>query len=127
VRRLRDERGSAVAEFAMVSGLLVLLVLAVVQFTVAVLVRNTLHDAAAQGARVAALADASLGDGAERTAQLIGAALGPGYARQVSARYTTEGGIRVVAVTVRSPLPVIGLVGFTGALEVTGHAALAAG
>lgn len=124
---LRDERGSAVAEFAMVSGLLVMLLLAVVQFTVMLLVRNTLQDAAAQGARVAAFTDSSPADGVARTVQLISASLGPRYSQHVSARYAVEDGARVVAVRVESPLPVIGLIGFTDSLEVTGHAALAAG
>lgn len=127
MRALRAERGSAVAEFAMVAGLLVLLLLAVVQFAVVLLVRNTLQDAAAQGARVAAFADGSLDDGAQRTTQLISAALGPGYCDHVRARYATEGGVRVVAITVLSPIPVVGLVGFGDALEVTGHAAVSAG
>jgi len=127
MRALREERGSAVAEFVMVSGLLVLLLLAVVQFAVVLLVRNTMQDAAAQGARVAAFADGSLADGARRTTELVGAALGPRYADHVSARYATQSGARVVAISVESPMPVIGLIGIASALEVTGHAALAAG
>lgn len=111
----------------MVSGLLVLLLLAVVQFAVALFVRNTLQDAAAEGARVAAFADATLDDGTQRATELIGAALGPRYCQHVSARYATQSGVRVVAITVESQLPVIGLVGFRDGLEVTGHAALAAG
>jgi len=123
---MRDERGSAPAEFAMVGGLLVILLLAVVQFTVVLLVRGTLQDAAAQGARVAAFADGSLGDGVNRTRQLIRTSLGPGYAQQISAGYSTVAGVRVVEIRVESPLPVIGLIGFTGTLGVTGHAAIAA-
>jgi Flp pilus assembly pilin Flp len=127
VNRLRDERGSAVAEFAMVSALLVLLLLAVVQFTLVLLVRNTVQDAAAQGARVAAFADGTLGDGAARTRQLLGASLGDRYAEHVRAAYTLDHGIRVVEVRVDSPLPVVGLIGFSRSLEVTGHAAVDAG
>lgn len=126
-RALRDEDGSAVAEFAMVSGVLVLLFLAVVQFTMVLLVRNTLQDAAAQGARVAAFADASPADGTRRTTELITASLGPRYAGRVRARYTRDDGVRVVEITVTSTLPVIGLLGFGGAIEVRGHAAVAAG
>ena len=126
-RLLRDERGSAPAEFAMVGGLLVILLLAVVQFTVVLLVRNTLQDAAAQGARVAAFADSTLGDGAARTRQLLTASIGPRYAEHVSARYALSHGIRVVEVRVEAPLPVIGLIGFSSSLGVTGHAAVAGG
>ncbi|MCL2516416.1 MAG: pilus assembly protein [Microbacteriaceae bacterium] len=127
MKRLRDERGSAPAEFAMVGGLLVIVLLAVIQFTVVLLVRNTAQDAAAQGARIAAFADSSLGDGAARTRQLLAASVGARYAEHVSARYTLERGIRVVEVRVETPLPVIGLIGFRDALEVTGHAAVASG
>jgi len=123
----QDQRGSAAAEFAMVAALLVVLLLALVQFTIVLLVRNTVQDAAAQGARVAAFADASLDEGVARTTGLIAASLGPRYADQVRARYALLDGVRVVEVRVATPLPVIGLIGFSRALEVTGHAALVAG
>ena len=127
MRRLADERGSAPAEFAMVGGLLVILLLAVVQFTLVLLVRNTVQDAAAQGARVAAFADGTLGDGETRTRQLLTTSLGARYASRVSASYELDDGIRVVEVRVDSPLPVIGLIGFSRSLEVKGHAAIDAG
>jgi len=127
VRLRHDERGSAPAEFAMVGGLLTLLLLAVVQFTLVLLVRNTVQDAAAQGARVAAFADGTLADGEGRTRELLTAALGTRYARHVSARYALADGIRVVEVSVDSPLPVVGLIGFDRSLGVTGHAAVDAG
>jgi hypothetical protein len=127
VRRLHDERGSAPAEFAMVGGLLTILLLAVVQFTLVLLVRNTVQDAAAQGARVAAFADGTLADGVARTRQLLTTSLGGRYADHVRASYTLDDGIRVVEVRVDSPLPLIGLVGFSQGLEVSGHAAVDAG
>ncbi|GAA4157856.1 hypothetical protein GCM10022286_09860 [Gryllotalpicola daejeonensis] len=127
MRLLRDERGSAPAEFAMVGGLLTILLLAVVQFTLVLLVRNTVQDAAAQGARVAAFADGTLSDGEARTEQLLGTSLGTRYADHVSARYALDDGIRVVEVRVESPLPVVGLIGVSRSLEVTGHAAVDAG
>ncbi|AYG05214.1 pilus assembly protein [Gryllotalpicola protaetiae] len=111
----------------MVGGLLVVLLLAVVQFTLVLLVRNTVQDAAAQGARVAAFADGTLGDGEARTRQLLTASLGARYASSVRASYALDDDIRVVEVRVDSPLPVIGLIGFSRSLEVTGHAALDAG
>ena len=56
--RLADERGSAVAEFTMVAGLLVALVLSVMQLALALHVRATVADAAAEGARHASLVGA---------------------------------------------------------------------
>lgn len=122
--RWRDEEGSAPAEFAMVSVLLVVLVLGVVQVALAVFVRNTAIDAASEGARQAALADGGLDAGAERTRTLVASTLGPGYAGDVRASYGSWRGHRVAVVTVRAPLPVIGMLGPTGAMEVQGHAAV---
>jgi Flp pilus assembly protein TadG len=122
MRAWRDERGSAPAEFVMVSALLTVLTLAVIQLGLALLVRNTLIDAAAEGAHVAALADNTLADGRERTSELIGTAIGDDYAGEVSARYGTYRGMPAVTVTVHAPLPLIGLFGPERGVEVTGHA-----
>lgn len=121
--RLRDDRGSAPAEFVMVGALLVALALGVIQFALALYVRNTVQDAAAEGARYAALADRTPADGAERTRELITAALGEGYTRDVTAGYARFAGAPATVVTVRSPLPLVGLFGLPDALEVSGHAA----
>jgi hypothetical protein len=83
--------------------------------------------AAQQGARVAAFADGTPQQGVDRTRVLITASIGSQYARNVTARYTVEHGIRVIEVRVTAPLPLIGLVGVSNALEVRGHAAPAAG
>ena len=118
------ERGSAPAEFALVSGLLAVLTLSVLQLGLALHVRNTALDAAAEGARIAALADTGLGEGEQRTRDLLSTALSPGYARQVSAAYGEVSGTRTIEVTVVVPLPVLGLVGIERGLEVRGHAAV---
>jgi Flp pilus assembly protein TadG len=118
------ERGSAPAEFALVSGLLAVLTLSVLQLGLALHVRNTALDAAAEGARVAALADGVLGEGEQRTRDLLRTALSPGYARQVTAGYRDVSGTSTVEVTVVVPLPLLGLVGIEHGLEVRGHAAV---
>lgn len=104
--------------------LLTALALAVVQLALALHVRNTVLDAAAEGARYAALAGADQADGVERTRDLISAAISADYARDVTADRTSVGGVPVVAVTVRATMPVIGLLGIDHGLEVTGHAAV---
>ncbi len=121
--RLRDDSGSAVAEFIMVSALLTLLTLAVLQLGLALLVRNTLVDAAAEGAGFGALADNSPGDGVERTIELITTALGEQYAHDVTASTGSYLGQPALIVTVTAPLPLVGLLG-PASLEVTGHAAV---
>jgi len=118
-----DERGSAPAEFVMVAALLTVLTLSVLQLGLALHVRNTVLDAAAEGARYGALADNTLADGASRTRDLITAAIGAGYAQDVTASAGSYLRHPAVSVTVRTPLPLIGLVGIDGGLEVTGHAA----
>ena len=123
-RGLRGEEGTAPAEFVMVGALLTVLTLTVIQLGLALLVRNTVLDAAAEGARYAALADNGLSDGVARTQDLIRTALGAGYATHVSAAYGTYLGANAAVVTVRTPLPLIGLVGIDGGLEVVGHAAV---
>lgn len=117
------ETGSAAAEFVMVAALLTVLTLGVLQLGVALLVRNTVLDAAAEGARYGALADNAPADGAVRTRQLIGTAIGADYAHDVSATTGEWEGRPAVTVTVRTTLPVIGLLGVGGGLEVAGHAA----
>lgn len=116
------EAGSAVAEFVLVSGLVLALLLGVVQVTLAVHVRALAVDAAAEGARVAARADRDLADGADRTRLLLRAALSEPYAQDVSARRTVVDGLPVVRVEVTAPLPVVGLLGPSGTLTVRGHA-----
>jgi Flp pilus assembly protein TadG len=123
-RRLRDDTGSAAAEFVMVGALLTILTLSVIQLGLALHIRNTVTDAAAEGARFGALADNTLADGIERTRDLITTALGPSYAQDVTAGYGSYLGHPAAIVTVRAPLPLIGLVGIDRGLEVEGHAAV---
>lgn len=123
VHRWGEETGSTPAEFVMVGALLTALTLAVLQLGLALLVRNTVIDAAAEGARFGALADNTPSDGAARTADLISTALGESYAGDVSATTGSYLGQPALIVTVRAPLPLVGLLG-PSALEVSGHAAV---
>ena len=108
----------------MVGALLTVLTLSVMQLGLALHIRNTVTDAAAEGARFGALADNTLADGIARTRDLITTALGPGYAQNVTASYGSYLGHPASIVTVRTPLPLIGLVGIEDGLEVDGHAAV---
>ena len=118
------QRGSAVVDFVLVGGLLTLFFLAIVQLTLVLHVRNTLIDAAASGARYGTLADRGSADARDRTAELIGVALNRDFATDVTTSEATYQGIRTLEVTVRAPLPVIGLIGPRSVLEVKGHAAI---
>jgi Flp pilus assembly protein TadG len=121
---LRREDGSAVVEFVLVGAMLTVLTLSVIQLGLALLIRNTVLDAAAEGARYAALAGNGLPDGVNRTRELIVAALGADYANDIRASYSDFLGHPATTITVYAPLPLIGLVGPDGGLAVTGHAAV---
>lgn len=106
----------------MVSAMLLMLTLTVLQIGLALHVRSTLLDAAGEGARHAGLFGAGLEFGEDRAAALIAASLGIGYAQDIDATTTEREGAPLVAVTVRAPLPLLGLIGLPETLEVTGHA-----
>lgn len=120
--RRRADTGAAVADFVLVSVLVLVLFLAVVQLGLALFTRNLLVSCASEGARYGARADAVPGQGAARTRELVSSSLSPRYARRVTASETVVGGVRVVEVRVVAPLPVVGLVGPGGSLDVTGRA-----
>ncbi|MBM6546890.1 pilus assembly protein [Janibacter sp. YIM B02568] len=123
--RLREEKGAAVVDFALTSGLLALLFAAVLQLGAALHIRNTLVSCASEGARHAARVGSSPEQGVARTEDLIRRAVSDGYADDVSASVEqTPDGVEVVVVRVRAPLPVLGPLGPDGALDVTGRAFL---
>lgn len=122
-RALRDDTGSAPVEFVLVGLLLTFLALAVLQLAFALHIRNTVLDAAAEGARFGALADHEPSDAVGRTAELIATAIGPDYAHDIRASVGSWMGAPAVTVSVRTTLPLIGLLGPDRALEVEGRAA----
>lgn len=117
-----DDDGSAPVEFVLVGALLTLLTLGVLQLGLGVYVRNVVHDAAVEGAYQAALADESLADGEARTRELITRAVGAAYATDVEASMSSLGGQPTVQMTVRTAMPVVGLLGAPGAWEVSADA-----
>jgi len=119
---MRDERGSAVVEFTLVSIVLVGLFLAVLQIGLVLHVRNTLVACAAEGARYAANADRGLDDGEARTAALIAESLSADSIGDVSSRYITTAGVQLVEVRVTTTLPLFGWLGVDRGLTVSGHA-----
>lgn len=114
--------GAAVVESTLVIVLLVVLLLALLQVGFVLHLRNTLVACAADGARYAANADRSPADGAARTREMVIGALGTQYAANVTAGNEILGGVNTVVVEIRAEMPVIGPLGFEGALVVRGHA-----
>lgn len=119
---LDRDRGSAAVEFVLVGALTTIVFAGVLQLALALHVRTTLIDCAAEGAHQAALVGNTLPDGVARTEDLITTALAPDFARDVTARRLVVDGVPVVEVTVTAPLPVAGLLGPGGRLSVTGRA-----
>lgn len=122
--RSTGDRGSAVAEYVLVAGIVAMMFAGTLQLALALHVRNTLVDAAAAGARYGTLADRSPQDGAERTREIITGHLGPRYAQDVSAARATVGQTATLQVEVVSPLPVVAMFGPPGGMRVRGHAVL---
>lgn len=118
------ERGAAVVDFVLIGALLTVIFVAILQLTLVLHVRNTLIDAASSGARYGTLADRQPADAVERARELIEGSLSAAYGSDVSVGESTVGGVRTLEVVIRAPLPVIGLIGPAGTLEVRGHAAL---
>ncbi|WP_194422019.1 TadE/TadG family type IV pilus assembly protein [Microbacterium abyssi] len=117
-----DDRGSSPVDFVLVGALLTTLTLAVLQLGFAVYVRNVVHDAAVEGAHYAALADTTLEDGADRTRLAISRAVGDAFADDVAVTQSDRLGHPTAVVTVRTTLPIIGLLGIPYALEVDADA-----
>jgi Flp pilus assembly protein TadG len=115
------ERGSAAVDFVLVGALVTVLVAGVLQLALGLHVRATLIDCAAEGARFGALLSSSPEQGAQRARELIAGALSPAYARDVEPALTSVGGVPVLEVRVRAPLPVLGLLGPSGFIDVAGR------
>lgn len=119
----RSDEGSAVVEFVFVGILLTALTLGVLQLGLALHVRNTLQDAASEGARWASLVGSSPQEGVNRTRELITTAVGDRYATDISVSTSQWQGAPAVVMTVTAPIPMIGLWGPDASMEVSGHAA----
>ena len=117
-----DDEGSSPVEFVLVGTLLTLLTLGVLQFGLAVYVRNVVHDAAVEGAYHAALADTSLDDGAQRTREIVSRTVGDAYAAEVTVRETSALGHVAVEVHVAATRPLVGLLGAPRTREVIANA-----
>jgi Flp pilus assembly protein TadG len=118
----RDERGSAVVDFALVLLVLLPLVLGILHVALVLHVRNTLASAAAEGARYAATVDRSPEAGERRTREQIEGALAARFADHITTRMTTIAGAPAVEVRVVAEVPPLGIWGPATRLEVTGHA-----
>lgn len=112
--------GSAVAEFVLVTALLLFVTLGVTQLAVVLYARNIAASAAHEGAHVAALADRSLADGEARALAVLAKSLTAAGA-EVTAGYETVDGVPSVRMRVEVPIAVVGAFD-VGSIVVTAHA-----
>ncbi len=121
-RDRRAESGSAIADFALVSVVLVPLFFGVLQLAMIWHVKTTLTSAASEGARYGAAYNRSVDDGERRTSSVIDETFGTDFADTVAARETAVAGQPGVEVDVSAEVPVLGFWGPTITVEVNGHA-----
>lgn len=106
----------------MVSALVVFIVLAVMQIGLAVHVRNTLTLASSEGARAAARLGAGPEQGVARAREVVTGSLSSRFAQDITAAPGSVDGVQVVVVTIRAPIPLLGPIGPSDGLTVTGRA-----
>jgi Flp pilus assembly protein TadG len=111
-----------VADFALVSIVLVPMFFAILQLALIWHVRTTLTSAASEGARYAAAYGNSPDDGRRRTAAAVDRAFGHRISDKVTASQSSERGQAIVTVEVRAEVPVLAFWGPTVTIEVNGHA-----
>jgi hypothetical protein len=124
VRRVcrRDERGSAVVDFVLVSMLVVPLFLGLLQLGLFLYVKNTVTAAASEGAAYAAVLNRQPADGEARTRDLIGGVVRDGLIDSVQGQSVEVGGQPAVLIVVDAHMPPLGLWGPGIGFSVEGHA-----
>jgi Flp pilus assembly protein TadG len=122
MRLPRDERGSAVVDFVMVSMLVVPLFLGILQVGLFLYVRNTVTAAASEGAHYAAVLNREPGDGETRTRELVDGVVRNELIDSVTAETVDVDGQPGVLVVVEAHMPPLGLWGPGIKFHVEGHA-----
>ena len=118
----RSQDGSAIADFALVSVVLVPLFFGILQLALVWHVKTTLTSAASEGARSGAAYDRTTLDGQRRTSAVIDETFGTDFRDEVTASDSTVSGQPGVEVDVSAQVPMLGFWGPTITVEVTGHA-----
>ncbi|TCO26559.1 TadE-like protein [Kribbella steppae] len=122
VAAVRDERGSAVVDFVLVSMLVVPLFLGILQVGLYLYVRNTIVAAASEGAHYAAVLNREPADGEARTRELVDGVVNDQLIDSVVAEETDVAGQPGVRVVVKAHMPPLGLWGPGIDFSIEGHA-----
>jgi hypothetical protein len=118
----RDERGSAVVDFVLVSMLVVPLFLGLLQLGLFLYVKNTVTAAASEGAAYAAVLNRLPADGEARTRDLIGGVVRDELIESVEGQSVEVDGQPAVRIVVKAHMPPLGLWGPGIGFSVEGHA-----
>jgi Flp pilus assembly protein TadG len=118
----RNERGSAVVDFVMVSMLVVPLFLGILQVGLFLYVRNTVTAAASEGAHYAAVLNREPADGEARTKELVDGVVRNELIDSITGEATDVDGQPGVEVVVEAHMPPLGLWGPGIKFHVEGHA-----
>lgn len=121
--RLRSDDGSAIAEFALITPLLLFVVLGVLQVALALFIRTSLIAAAEEGARGAALAGSDISFGQQRATHLARSSVAGAGVSDISGRLIAIDGAPAVEMVITAELPLIGFFG-PWPMQVTGRAIL---
>lgn len=116
------DKGAAVSEFAMLAGLVSLIMLAAAQLALALHLHNTATAHVIEGARHGARVDSSPAQGADRARQLLEQSLPGTGGVTVTAGRTVVAGVEVVEVSASLAMPVFGPFGPAESMTVTGQA-----
>ena len=111
IKILGSDRGSAVVDFVLVGPLLIGLALVVVQIGLALHVRTTLTAAAAEGARVAAMAGSNPRTGEARARAVLSGNVAASTVDAVDVGTLVDSGVEFTEVTIHAHLPLVGLIG----------------
>ena len=119
--RWRDESGSSVVGFALVTPLLCLVTVGLLHLVFVAHARAVLVSAASEGARVGALAGSTIALGEQRAKELAAGMVSPAVLRSVTARRSAESGVPVIVVRIEAAVPLVAGGPETG-FVVEGHA-----
>jgi Flp pilus assembly protein TadG len=109
---MRDERGTAALELAVVAPALMLLVLGILQFGLWYHAQNVVEAAALEGARVAAAEQGSAEAGRARALEVLRQGLGQAADQEATAYIGSEAAVVRVTAQLRGLLPIPGLSSF---------------
>lgn len=121
-RRRRGERGSAIADFALCSIVVLPLVFGILQLALIWHIHTTLVSAASEGARYGASYNRPVDAGRQRTQAVIRQEFGDRLGERVSAGEVTGAGQPIVEVSVTARVPVLAFWGPSVTLHAEGHA-----